>query len=199
MEAFFIPIWNPNLISLINRRWSAYQGLLLIYSSKTPIFIMHLQKWWREIARGVEPISVLPVSALLLLTVIWCTRSEMKVLGYKHGGSASEWYGVFLWMQISSGSSLQVSHSTQRIMWEKTTPLHSASWTFQITSKSAFISPQAFSSFQRPCAHLHYSLLCYHAVLLTVTLSSCMEPQNRPNHITLSAMQFLFMSLTNIF
>lgn len=138
----------------------------------------------RDCEGGVEPISVLPVSALLLLMVIWCMRSEMKVLGYKHGGSASEWYGVFLWMQISSGSSLQVSHSTQHIMWEKTTPLHSASWTFQITSKSAFISSRAFSSFQRPCAHLHYSLLCYHAVLFTVTLSSCMEPQNRTNDIT---------------
>lgn len=183
MEAFFIPIWNPNLISLINRHWSAYQGLLLIYSSKTPIFMMHLQKRSREIVRGVVPISVLPVSALLLLLlmVIWCMRSEMKVLGYKHGGSAFEWYDVFLWMQISSRSSLQVSHSTQRIMWEETTPLNSASWTFQITRKSAFISSRAFSSFQRPCTHLHYSLLCYLAVLLTFILSSCMEPQNRPN------------------
>jgi len=114
MEAFFIPIRNPNLISLINRRWSAYQGLLLIYSSKTPIFMMHTCKRDREIVRGVVPISLLPVSALLLflLMVIWCMWSEMKVLEYKHEGSAFEWYDVFLGMQISYGSSLQVLYSS---------------------------------------------------------------------------------------
>lgn len=185
MEAFFIPIWNPNLISLINRHWSAYQGLLLIYSSKPPIFMMQLQKRWREIVRGVEPISVLPVSALLLLTVIWCMRSEMKVLGYKHGGSVSDMWVIWclfvdadLFWIITAGFTF---HSAHYVREDNAPPFCFLNISNYKQECLHFITGlQQFS--KTLISNLHYSLLCYLAVHLTVTLSPFMEPQNRPNN-----------------